>query len=84
MSAAPVISGYLDSAMARAHYELIDGGATVYAEIASLPGVYATAATVEECRAQLGEVLEEWLLLGLAMHHPIPSVVGISREDWLK
>lgn len=64
--------------MARAHYELIDGGATVYGAIPGLDGVYATADSVEACRSDLREVLEEWLLLGLTMKHPIPPVDGIE------
>jgi predicted RNase H-like HicB family nuclease len=60
--------------MARAHYELIDSGATVYGALPGLDGVYATAETVEACRYDLREVLEEWLLLGLKMEHLIPPV----------
>ena len=78
MSSAPVLTSYLDAAMRHAHYELIDGGATVYAEIPGLNGVYATSLTVEECRAELREVLEEWVLLGLTMGHAIPPVDGIE------
>jgi predicted RNase H-like HicB family nuclease len=78
MSSAPVLTSYLDAAMRLAHYELIDGGTAVYAEIRELPGVYASGPTVEECRAELREVLEEWVLLGLTLHHPIPPVEGIE------
>ena len=78
MSSAPVLTSYLDAAMRQAHYELIDGGATVYAEIHELPGVYATGPTVEDCRTELREVLEEWVLLGLTMRHEIPAVDGIE------
>jgi predicted RNase H-like HicB family nuclease len=78
MSSAPVLTSYLDAAMRHAHYELIDGGATVYAEIRELPGVYATSPSVEECRTELREVLEEWVLLGLTMRHAIPPVDGIE------
>jgi len=72
------LTSYLDAAMRQAHYELIDGGTTVYGEVVPLPGVYATAATVEDCRSELREVLEEWVLLGLSMQHPIPPVDGIG------
>ena len=78
VSSSPVLTTYIDAAMARAHYELIDSGATVYGVIPGLDGVYATAETVEACRSDLREVLEEWLLLGLTMNHPIPPVDGIE------
>lgn len=74
MSSAPVLTAYIEPAMGHAHYELIDGGKAVYADIPGLPGVYATCATVEACRAELREVLEEWVLLGLSMAHVIPPV----------
>ncbi len=78
MSSTPVLSSYLDAAMRRAHYEFIDGGATVYAEIPGLDGVYATSPTVEACREELRGVLEEWVLLGLTTRHPLPPVDGIE------
>ena len=64
--------------MRLATYELIDGGATFYGEINALPGVYAVGETLEQCRGVLREVLEEWVLLGLAMQHPIPPIAGIE------
>ncbi len=59
--------------MSRAHYELLDDG-TFYGEIPPCLGVYANAPTLEECRAELQEVLEGWIVLGLRMGHPIPPI----------
>lgn len=78
MSSSPVLTTYLDAAMARAHYEIIDSGTTIYGAIPGLDGVYATAGSVEDCRSDLREVLEEWLLLGLTIGHRIPPVDGIE------
>lgn len=64
--------------MSHARYELIDDGKVVYADIPGLSGVYATCPTVEACRAELREVLEEWVLLGLTMGHVIPPIDGIE------
>jgi predicted RNase H-like HicB family nuclease len=74
MGHSPILSAYLAAALAEARYEDIDEG--VYAEIPSLPGVYAVAATRDESEAELREVLEEWLLLGLTMGHAIPPIGG--------
>ena len=78
MGSAPILSSYFDAAMRHAHYELIDDGESVYGAIADLTGVYASASTLEECRAELREVLEEWVLLGLSLRHPIPTIDGIE------
>jgi predicted RNase H-like HicB family nuclease len=38
--------------------------------------VWAQAGTLETCREELQEVLEEWIVLGLTMGHPLPSIDG--------
>jgi len=46
--------------------------------------VWAQAGTLEACREELQEVLEEWILLGLKMGHPLPAIGGITltiQED---
>lgn len=52
----------LDAAMAEARYETLDDG-TVYGELPSMPGVWATGDTCAECEAELRSVAEEWLEL---------------------
>ncbi len=51
---------------------------TWFAEIPGFDGVWANAKTVEECRKELMEVLEEWLLLKIRDKDPIPKVKGIE------
>jgi len=63
--------------MRRAKYEILQDG-TFYGEIPNLQGVYANAETLEGCREQLREVLEGWIVLGLRLGHPLPTVDGIS------
>jgi len=41
-------------------------------------GVYANATTLEECREELEEVLEGWILLRVSLHYPLPSVDGVD------
>ncbi len=41
-------------------------------------GVYANADTLEDCRDQVQEVLEEWLLFRVHRNLPIPVVDGIE------
>ncbi len=39
-------------------------------------GVWANSDTLEGCRDELQEVLEDWLLIGLRLGHPLPAVNG--------
>ncbi|NQT82184.1 type II toxin-antitoxin system HicB family antitoxin [bacterium] len=72
---------YIEAAMHRAHYELIDQpDQPYYGEIPGLDGVLATGKTLEECRASLEDALDAWLVLGLQLGHPIPEIEGIRME----
>jgi len=73
-----MISQYLDAAMRRAHYEMIDDPEPFYGEIRECQGVWATGKTLEECRQTLLETLEGWLVLSLQKGLPIPALDGIS------
>ncbi len=74
-----MIRGYIKVAMRRAHYELIDQpGQRYYGEIEGLQGVMGTGATLEECRENLEDGLDAWIVLGLQLGHPIPEIDGIS------
>lgn len=72
-----MLTRYLLTAMKRAHYEILaDGG--YYGEIPDCPGVYATAQSLEECREQLEEVLEEWVLLPIHRNLSLPVIDGVE------
>ncbi|MFQ5629433.1 MAG: type II toxin-antitoxin system HicB family antitoxin [bacterium] len=43
-----------------------------------LQGVWANADSLEVCRDELREVLEEWLIIGLKLGQPIPVIDGIE------
>jgi predicted RNase H-like HicB family nuclease len=73
-----MLTEYLDKAMRRAHYEILPEDGSYYGEIPGFAGVYADAATLEACRDELREVLEEWILLGIARGHTLPTVDGIE------
>ena len=76
-----MIREYIAAAMGHAHYEVIDQpGAPYYGEIPDLEGVLASGATIEECRRNLEDVLDEWIVLGLQLGHPIPEVDGIAIQ----
>jgi predicted RNase H-like HicB family nuclease len=67
---------YIQAALERAEYEIIDDFEPYYAHVPCLPGVWATGKTFEDCRKHLISVIEGWIVLGLRMGHPIPSIDG--------
>ena len=73
-----MLTEYLHAAMRQARYEILPDDGTFYGEIPGLDGVYANAATLEACRDELREVLEEWLLLRVSRGLPIPPAGGIA------
>jgi predicted RNase H-like HicB family nuclease len=66
-----VIRQYVDEALRSARYDKLEDG-TFYGEVPRLRGVLATAETLEECRSQLAEVVEEWVLIRVARRLPVP------------
>ncbi len=63
-------------ALQKAHYELIEDEEPYYGEVADLQGVWATGRTLEECRKNLAEVLDGWVLIRLSRGLPIPEIGG--------
>lgn len=68
---------YIQGALEKAEHKKLDDGSW-FAEIPGFEGVWADGKTVEECRKELVEVLEEWLILKLRDKDPIPEVKGIT------
>lgn len=71
-----MLRDYLHAALHRAHYEILSDDNSFYGEIPGLEGVYANAATLEECRDELEQVLEEWVLFRVSQDLPLPEVDG--------
>jgi len=67
---------YIQAAMERATYEIIDDPEPFYGEVPELQGVWATGKTLEECRKELQSVIEGWIALKLRLGHPIPPIGG--------
>ena len=73
-----MLSKYLRAAMHQAKYEILSDDGIFYGEIPGFNGVYAHALTLEQCREELEEVLEEWVLFRGAHKRPLPVVQGIE------
>ena len=63
---------YLQAALHHARYEILKDDGTYYGEIPECRGVYANAATLEVCREELRQVLEEWVLFRVHRNLPLP------------
>ena len=73
-----MLTRYIGAAMRRAKYEILSDDGSFYGEIPGFNGVYANAPTLETCRDELAEVLEEWLLFRLSRNLALPVVDGIE------
>jgi predicted RNase H-like HicB family nuclease len=66
-----MLTDYLHEAMRRARYELTEAR-KYFGSIPAIPGVWSEADNLEDSRAELQEVLEDWLVLALRRGDPIP------------
>jgi predicted RNase H-like HicB family nuclease len=73
-----MLTEYLRAAMKKARYEILPDDNTFYGEIPGFDGVYANADTVEGCRDELEEVLEEWIFFRISRNLSLPVVDGIE------
>ena len=74
---AVMLTEYIEAAMRKAKYEILSDDNSFYGYIPDFDGVYANAEDLETCRTELKEVLEEWIMLGISRHLPLPIVDGI-------
>jgi len=71
-----MLTEYVQNKMERAKYKIIEDG-TYFGAIPELRGVWANSKTLEGCRKELREVLEEWLLLKISSRE---KVTGLRWE----
>lgn len=74
-----MLSEYLAAALRKARHEILADDGSYYGEIPSFEGVYANAPTLEACREELREVLEEWVLFRVSRNLALPVVDGHSE-----
>lgn len=73
-----MIRKYVQAAMDKAKYDIIDDPEPYYGSIPGLKGVWATGRTLEECRRNLEDVLDGWIVLRLQRGMSIPTVRGLT------
>ena len=72
-----ILSDYIERAMAQAEYDKLEDNSFA-GRIAACKGVLAFGSTLKECEDELHSTLEDWILVGLKLGHPLPVVGGID------
>ncbi len=72
-----ILSEYVEQAMAQALYDKLEDG-TFTGRIPSCKGVVSFGTTLHECEVELRSTLEDWILVGLKLGHPLPVIGGID------
>ena len=70
-----MLSEYIQRALQHATYEKTESG-KYFGSIPDAPGVWSEAETLEACRTELREVLEEWIILSLKRGDALPVLDG--------
>jgi len=72
------LTEYISAAMRHAEYERLEDG-DWYAHIPGLPGLWASAKTVEDTRNDLASALEDWLYVNAFIAQlKLPKFDGLS------
>jgi predicted RNase H-like HicB family nuclease len=69
---------YVEAAMRRAEFKVLDEDQTYWGEIPGFQGVWANEATEEACRRELRSALEDWILLGVSRQDTLPVIDGLD------
>ena len=71
---------YIEAALERAEYKVIDNDEPYFVEGPELEGVWATGETIEKCRKELIGVIEGWIVLRLKLGLSIPPIGSCAIE----
>ena len=76
-----VLTDYIEQAMSQAAYDKFDDG-TFVGRIPPCQGVIAFGSTLRQCEDELRSTLEDWILVGLKLGHPLPVIedIDLNRE----
>lgn len=73
-----MLTDYIQAAMHRAKYELLEDDGTFYGSIPECVGVWANEETLEDCRKELQSVLEDWMLSRMSDRLSLPIIDGLD------
>ena len=67
-----MLTEFINKKLKEAQYKILKDR-TYFGEIPGLKGVWASAKNLEDCRKELQEVLEDWLLLKIKTGDYVPG-----------
>ena len=73
-----MIRKYIEAALKRAKYKIIEDEEPYYGEVPDLPGVWATGITLEECRLNLADAVDAWLLFRISQGMSVPAIGNLK------
>ncbi len=76
-----MLSEYIEEALRKAQYEIIQDEDPFYGEVEDIKGVWATGKTLEECRNNLKDVIEGWIMLSIKKGLPIPKLGSFEIRE---
>ena len=75
-----ILTDYVNRLLAHAVYDKLDDGSYT-GRIPQCKGVIAFGTTLRECEDELHSTLEDWILLGLKLGHPLPVIADINLNE---
>ena len=75
-----MLNEYIQAAMKKATYKTLDEQEGYFGEIPGFQGLWVNTETLDTCKIELKEALEEWILLGIKLGHSLPEIEGISLD----
>ena len=85
MSRRFILTDYVEQMISLAIYDKLEDGSFT-GRIPQCKGVIAFASSLHECENELRSTLEDWILLGLKLKHPLPVIsdIDLNREAQLE
>lgn len=79
-----MLSEFIEKKLKIAQYKILKDG-SYFGEIPGLKGVWSNAKNLEDCREELREILEDWLLLKIRDCEKIPGFeLKIDRRELVR
>lgn len=79
-----MLSEFITKKMKQARYKLLGDG-SYYGEIPGVAGVWANADHLEDCRKELQDIFEEWILLKIRSGETISGFsIKVDRRSMLE
>ena len=75
-----ILTDYVNQVLANAVYDKLEDG-SFGGGIPLCKGVIAFGSTLRECEEELRSTLEDWILVGLKLGHPLPVVGNIDLNE---